>query len=297
MARRDRDNIRSLYEQLINENITPLAVKKSANGEGETGGLTPDELPSDAASTTEMQKGTGAENAKDVPAREEAGEDLSPVKKDKGTMKTAKQKKVTSIKDSVEPRKSFMDLFDQVMVKEEEGDIESPAYNDEEGDFPETEEEIPAEEEGMDDEGEIYSQLSDLFGRLAEIKGAGMAGEGDMEGLEDEMGGMEDEMGNMPPTARQESVRARGKAISEMRSEPEPRELSANSSERQLPTKLAGKGVTKGSSKKAAMKGNDKKRTGELEDAPEGFKHDKSKYAVKGEGPIHKAKNASFTEG
>ena len=91
-------------------------------------------------------------------------------------------------------------------------------------------------------------------------------------------------------------VDADGNPIEEMKSEPEPKELVANSSERQLPTKLAGKGVTKGASKKAAIKGNDKKRTGELEDGPEGMKHDKSKFAVKGDGPVHKAKNASFLE-
>jgi len=284
---RDRDMMRSLYDTMINEAATPLAVKGSGAAV-KTGDL---EGP-----TTEVQKKTGAENAKDVKAPEEAGEKLSPVNKDKGTTVTAKKKEVTAIKDSVEPRKSFMDLFDQVMVREEDGDLESiPA---EEDDFPEPEGEVEPEmgDEGEMDEGEIYSQLADLFGKLASMKGAGMGGmEDEMGGDEmgDEMGG--DEMGDMPAPSV-ESVRRRGTPIREMKSEPEPKPFSGNSTERQLPTKLAAKGVVKGPTKTAAVKGNDKKRTGELEDAGDGLKHDKSKYAVQGDGPIHKAKNASFLE-
>jgi len=279
---KDRDMIRGLYDKVIEEQITPLAVQKNATGDGETGGLTPDELPADTASTTEVQKGTGAENAKGVDSPEEAEEKLSPVKADKGTKKTAKKKEVTAIKDSVEPKKSFMDLFDQVMIKEE-GEIEDPAYDDEAGDFPEPEEEeeVPTEM----DEGEIYSKLADLFGQLAEVKGYGAEDMGAEAPVEDEMGGI-----------APESVDADGNPIEEMKSEPEPKELVADAEERMVPTKLAGKGVVKGATKKAAIKGNDKKRTGELEDGPEGLKHDKSKFAVKGEGPAHKAKNASFLE-
>ena len=289
---KDRDNIRDLYDEIVEEAITPLAVQKSATGEGETGGLQPDELPADAASTTEVQKGTGPEAAKDVEHAEEAEEKLSPVKADKGTKKTATSKKVTAIKDSVEPRKSFMDLFDQVMVNEEGGaDIESPSkdeWDEAGGDFPEGGPEVEDEVGAQMSEGEIYAQLSDLFGQLAEVKGSEVGGEMDAEADMDAEAGMEDEM----PAPAAESV----KTIDEMKSEPEPKEDHSNSSERQLPTKLAGKGVTKGATKKAHIKGNDKKRTGELEDAPEGMKHDKSKYAVKGEGPAHKAKNASFLE-
>ena len=114
------------------------------------------------------------------------------MKADKGTKKTASKKEVTAIKDSVEPKKSFMDLFDQVMVNEEGEDIESPAYDDESGDFPETEGEVPVEGEEMG-EGEIYSQLSDLFGQLAGLKGAEL-------GAGEEEAGMEGEMeGEMPP--------------------------------------------------------------------------------------------------
>ena len=278
---KDRDQIRSLYENIIEEQLTPLAVQQSAKGDGETGGLKPDDLPADAASTTELQKGRGAEAA-DTKAPEEAEEKLSPVNKNKGTDKVAKKKQVTTIKDSVEPTKSFMDLFDQVMVKEEGEDIESPAYNDDQGDFPETENEAPVE--GEMDEGAIYSQLADLFSQLASIKGDELGGEMGAEG----------EMEEPVPSA--ESVDEDGNPIEEMKSEPEPKELNADIKQRQLPTKLAGKGVTKGSSKKAASKGSDKKRTGELEDGPEGMKHDKSKFAVDGDGPIHKAKNASFLE-
>lgn len=282
---KDKDKIANLYEQIIEEQMTPLAV---AGGDG----TKPGDLPADAASTTETQTGTGAENAKDVKAPEEAEEKLSPVKKDKGTTKTATKKEVTAIKDSVEPKKSFMDLFNQVVVTEEDGAIDGEGYDDDAGDFPVPEEEVPVEGEGELSEGEIYSQLSDLFSQLASIKG------GDM-GMEDEMDGeMDGEMG--PDMSEEipggESVRARGRAIEEMKSEPEPKELVANSSERQLPTSLAGKGVKKPGSKKAATKGNDKKRTGELEDGPEGFKHDKSKFKVDGSGPVHGAANASFLE-
>jgi hypothetical protein len=265
-----QDEIARLYERVIEEQMTPLAVKKTAKGDGETGALEPGELPADAASTTEVQSGTGAENAKDVEAAEEAPEDISPVKKDKGTMKTATKKTVT---EAEAPRKSFTDLFDQVMISEEGEDIESPEYDDDLGDFPEDEEDV--ETEGPVDEGEIFSQLADLFSQLASIRGAGE------ESYDEEPEGELDDMEEPP--------------IGEAKSEPEPKVLQANSSERQLPTKLAGKGVKKGSSKAKTGEGG-RKRTGELEDAPEGFRHDKSKYAVNGEGPIHKAKNASFLE-
>jgi hypothetical protein len=279
---KDKDIIAGLYDQIITENITPLAVK---GGDG----TKPGDLPSDAASTTETQKGTGSENAKNITAPEEAEEKLNPVKKDKGTTKTASKKQVTAIKDSVQPRKSFMELFDQVMVKEEGDGIEDSGYDDEQGDFPEPEGEVPVEGEVEElGEGEIYSQLSDLFSQLAGIKGAGMGEEEDLEsedGME-EMEGME----GMP-----ESFDRYGNPIQEMRNEPEPREFSGNHSERQLPNKLAGNGV-RPSSGKAATKGSDKKRTGELEDAPAGFRHDKSKFRVKGTGSAHKAANASFLE-
>ncbi len=281
MSKKDKQNMENLYEQLIEEQMTPLAVK---GGDG----TKPGELPSDTASTTETQNGTGAENAPDVKTPEEAEEKLSPVSKDKGTTKTASKKEVTAIKDSVETKKSFMDLFDSVMIKEEEGDaIDGNGYDDSDGDFPpKPEDEVPVED-GME-EGEIYSQLSDLFGKLAEVKGFG---------AEEEMG-MDEEM---PPDMSEEvpggeSYHQDGTPVEEMKSEPEPKELVANSSERQLPTKLAGKGVTKGATKKAALKGNDKKRTGELEEGPEGFKHDKSKFTVQGQGPAHKGKNASYLE-
>jgi hypothetical protein len=283
---KDKDNMASLYETIIEEQMTPLAVQSSATSDGEAGGLTPDELPADAASTTEVQKGTGAENAKDVDAPEEAEEKLSPVSKNKGTEKTAKKKTVT---ESDVPKKSFMDLFDQVMVKEAEGDegIESAGYDDAAGDFPETEGEVPVEGEELG-EGEIYAQLSDLFGQLAEVKGFAGAVEDEVEG---DMGEEYGEEGAVPESVEE--------PIGEAKSEPEPKEFSGNTTERQLPTKLAGKGVEKKAPKKAAVKGNDKKRTGELEDGPEGFKHDKSKFAVRGDGPIHtprKGSDPSFVE-
>lgn len=292
---KDKDIMANLYDRIIVEQMTPLAVKSSAKGDGETGGLEPGDLPADASSTTEVQKGTGAGCAKNVKAPEEAEEKLNPVNKNKGTDKTATKKQVTAIKDSVEPRKSFMDLYTSVIKEEGETDIESPAYSDEDGDFPETEGEIePDADAGMggEGEGEIYAQLSDLFAKLAEIKGAALGG---VETGEEDLGAG-DELGtdDMPPAA--EGVRRSGRTIEEMKSEPEPREFNADIKARQLPTKLAGKGVVKCSDKKAAVKGNDKSRTGELEDGPEGMKHDKSKYSVKGDGPIHKAKNASFLE-
>ena len=106
---KDKDKMANLYGDIIEEQITPLAVKSSAKGNGKTGGLVPSDLPSDTASTKELQSGTGAENANDIDTPEEAEEKLSPVKKDKGTSKTASKKLVTTIKDSTE--KSFMDLY------------------------------------------------------------------------------------------------------------------------------------------------------------------------------------------
>jgi hypothetical protein len=82
-----------------------------------------------------------------------------------------------------------------------------------------------------------------------------------------------------------------------MKSEPEPKEFNPDIKQLQLPRKLAGKGVDKKDPKKAASKGNDKDRTGKLEDAPAGFTPaDKGMMKVQGDGPIHKGGNASFVE-
>ena len=325
----DKDKIANLYEKLIEEKITPLAVQSNATGAGETGGLKPGDLPADAASTTEVQKGTGAENAKDIPSPEEADAKLSPVSKNKGTNKTATKKTVT---ESDAPKKSFMDLFNFAMINED--DIESDAYDDEAGDFPEPEENVPVEDEMEEDldEGEIYSQLSDLFGKLASIKGAELTGDEGMEPSPDEELGMDadDDIPAGADTGMGESTSEELTTLIEMRkrlakkvmkspnkyhkhqidkakkivkdtveeavSKPEPEELISDISQLQAPRPLAGKGVKKSSDKKAAIKGNDKKHTGELETGPEGLKHDKSKFAVKGDGPVHKANNASFFE-
>jgi len=317
---KDKDRMANLYGNIIEEQMAPLAVKSNAKGDGKTGGLEPGELPADTASTTEIQKGTGAENAKGIKTPEEGEEKINPVKKDKGTTKTATKKTVT---ESDGPKASFMDLYNQV-IKEEGEDIESASYDDDVGDFPEPEGEVSPEGEGEGEmgEGEIYTQLADLFGRLASIKGGDLGGEDEMGAPEDEMGAPEDGMGENVP---EESVstlmdkrlrlaenvmrnpsryhrfqveharRIIRDTLEEAVSEPEPAELHSDISLLQLPRKLAGKGVTKGSSK-AVAKGTDKDRTGELETGPEGFKHDKSKFAVAGKGPIHSAKNASFLE-
>jgi len=282
----DKDKIANLYVKLVEEKMTPLAVQSNATGAGETGGLKPGDLPADAASTTEVQKGTGAENAKDITSPEEADAKLSPVSKNKGTNKTATKKTVT---ESDAPKKSFMDLFNFAMINED--DIESDGYDDDAGDFPEPEETVPVEGEMEEelDEGEIYSQLSELFGKLASIKGAELTGDEGMEPSPDEELGMD--ANDDIPISTEESVNP----IKEMKSQPEPEEFNSNISQLQAPRPLAGKGV-KVSSKKAAIKGSDKKRTGELETGPEGLKHDKSKFAVKGDGSAHKANNASFVE-
>jgi hypothetical protein len=78
-------------------------------------------------------------------------------------------------------------------------------------------------------------------------------------------------------------------------SDPEPKPFSANIKSLQAPRKLGGDGVkaTKG---KASMPAQ-KKRTGEMEQAPKGAKPgDKSFMKVCGSGPAHSAKNASMHE-
>lgn len=333
MIKKDKEQIGSLYYQMIQEKLTPLAVEPNAKSDGESGGLKPGELPADTKSTGEIQKGTGAENVKNVETPEEADEKINPVKKDKGTNKTATKKTVT---EADVPKKSFETLYNSVMLKED--DIESDSYDDETGDFPEPADNIPADgEEGMEGaemgEGEIYSQLSDLFGQLASLKGAELEPEVDPEmgneepdmGMEGETdatanagGGMgestEEELNTLiemrkrlakkvmksPDKYDKDQVEKAKKicreTVEEAVSKPEPEELISDISSLQAPRSLAGKGVDKPSNKTAAIKGNDKKRTGELEKGPEGFSHDKSKFAVKGDGPIHKANNASFLE-
>jgi len=285
---KEKDVIGALYDSIIEEQLTPLAVN---GGDG----TKPGDLPSDTSSPTETQKGTGAENAKGIKAPEEGEEKLSPVKKDKGTKKTASKRQVTTINDSTQPRKTFMELFDQVMIKEDDEGIESPDFNDDDGDFPETEEDIPSDRDSDREEmseGDIYSQLSTLFGQLANIKGDGFNDDLD-DGMDNDLDDLDDDLDDeVPPT---ESVRRRGHTISEMKSEPEPKELGGSISNLQAPRKLGGKGV-KVSTGKAASRGSDKRHTGELEAGPEGMRHDKSKFTVKGTGSAHKGNNASFVE-
>jgi hypothetical protein len=239
-----------------------------------------------------VQKGQGIESpeAKKAAAKsEEAPADLSPAK-DFSAKAGKPAKKVTG--ESTQMKKSFMDLYDEAMVvtEAEAPAVEDPqAWDDSQGDFAGTPGGEPGGEPGAEEagvggsEGELYAQLADIFSQLAEIKGAGVAG------AEGEEGAPEAGAEELPPPTG-ESV------VAEMKSEPEPKEFPGEISKLQLPRSLAGKGVEKKEPKKAASKGNDKDKTGKLEDAPAGFHHDKGMMKVKGDGPIHKGGNASFVE-
>ena len=281
-----KDNLDKLYNDMLEEKVRPLNVPKSASGNGQTGGLTPGDLPADTGSTTAQQSGTGASKVS-LKTPEEADSKLSPYKPKKSKKKSKKG-------NVMEKHKSFMELFDQVMVNEAE-DIESPEYNDEMGDFPQRSGEGPLPDEGDEEmggemsEGEIYQQLSDLFSQLAELKGGAPAEDeefGEEEGMGPE-GAPPDEygQGGMP---QQEST------IAEMRSAPVPSKCTANSRKRMMPTSLSGKGVRVSSKKKKT--GSSRQRTGVPEGGPKTTRMDKSKFKVKGSGPAHTANNASALE-
>lgn len=274
-------DLTSMYDAMINESIAPMTVK------GSDSAVKTGDLPSDAK--TKDQKGQGMESkaVKDVGAPEEADEDLSPA--GKVTKDKKAKKEVTTIKDST-MKKSFMDMYSEIM--EEAPDIEDPSFDDETGDFPASDVEDGYGEDEIGDEGmeeDNFAKLADLFSQAAELFKS-MSGvedeiEDDMgEELGDEMG---DEITDMQMGGEQDPI------TGEATSAPEPALCSADFKKKQMPNKLGGDGVKVSSTTKAAAE--KKKRNGELEDAPAGFKHDKSKMKVQGKGSAHKPK-ASFLE-
>ena len=292
----------SILEAYKNVHLTKKkgGLKKTLLKENETVGKhkTGDELE---GKTKERIKNAGPENADGFEEAEEGPESLNPVKK-------------SNKKESAMENLTFQDLYRQI-IKEE--DIESMSYDDEVGDFPEE------GGEGLDDEfgdeelgGEEVTvtlssdQAEALRAVVAQLDG----GVEDEFGAEDDFGGdefeddmgMEDDMAGIPESRRlkvrarklmeQAKRMARAARIVEMKSEPEPKPHSSNIKSLQHPRKLAGVGVKKAGGS-ASKKGSDKKRTGEIEDAPEGFKPaDKSQMKVKGSGPAHGSPNASVLE-
>ena len=268
------------YEQIVE------AEKKSMT----VSGSGPAVKTGDIEKGKEKQKAQGTESPevkKAAAKSEEAPADLSPAK-DFSAAASKPGKKVTMKGESTQMKKSFMDLYDEAMVvtEAEAPAVEDPqAWDEGEGDFAAGAEGAgePGAEAGAGSEGEIYAQLAELFGQLAEMKGAGAGAEAEA-GVEGAP-----EAGMDVPAA--ESV------VAEMKSEPEPKEFNPDIKHLMHGRKLAGAGVDKKEPKKAASKGNDKAKTGNLEDAPAGFTPaDKGMMKVKGDGPIHKGGNASFVE-
>jgi len=263
------------YEGMYSEEKKPMTVK----------GAGPAVKTGDIEKGKEKQKGQGTESPevkKAAAKSEEAPADLSPAK-DFSAQASKPAKKVTG--ESTQMKKSFMDLFDEAMTitEAEAPAIEDPnAFDEGEGDFAAAGPEGAEGGEAAGGEGEIYAQLADLFSQLAEIKGAGAGAEAAPEA------GLEGDAGMPPPTG--ESV------VAEMKSEPEPKEFSGDISKLQKGS-LGRSGVKVAGAKKAASKGNDKEKTGKLEDAPKGFTPaDKGMMKVSGSGPQHKGGDSSFLE-
>jgi hypothetical protein len=271
-------NIKELtdaYTKMIKESVAPLKVAGTDKMEGELDGA------------GKKQPNVGAESPEAKKAKkEEADKRLSPTGKVTSNAKPGK--KVTKIQDST-MKKSFMDLYNEVIVEEVPGkDIEDMPDED----FPPAEGELGPEEggeEGMEAaEGDTFSQLADLFSQASEL----------FRQMSTEHSGGGADMGEEMPPESDETLAGESTVV-EMKNEPEPKELSdkeANFSNHQYPNKLRRDGVKTSPQKKAAVKGNDKKRTGELEGAPEGMEPNKKDMTVKGSGSAHKAKNASFVE-
>jgi len=220
---------------------------------------------------TKQLDGTGPDSA-DFDKAVEAPKSISPAGK---TSKTSKKSTTKVNEESTDmSRKTFEELYNTVMVSEE--DLESAEYNDEMGDFP------PSGDEGMEGEmGEerdapsILGEIKDLLSELISVMGGGeeMDVDVDMDMDPAEEGG-----------------------FGEATSEPEPRPLTTTVSQLQLPSrKLGGPGTTV-VKKKASGAAATKKHNGELEAAPAGFKHDKSKMKVDGSGAAVQGNNQSAFE-
>jgi len=262
-----KDELAELYSKasksLLNENTeSNIVVDQTGELEGETG---------------KVQPNTGPESS---------NADLSADNPDEfsTTKKTKKSKSIT--KENVNMKnKSFMDLFNEVV---NENGIESDEYDDESGDFPAGEGEIQPDDEFDDEMGEAtpLSIIQDIAAKFDELIVA-MGGESDLDDLDSDLeGDLDDEIGG---------EFGEDEPVSEMKSEPTPKNHNSNISSLQAPRKLGGSGVK--TSKRSAKKTSAKKRTGELEAAPVGFKPgDKGAMKVGGTGPAASGKNASAFE-
>jgi len=272
------DKLADLYTTMISEAKQPTMT---------VGNMKMGDLPGQKPGVFPPKSGPDAPGAKTMQKAVEAPVEFSPVK----------GKKQKEVKESTNMSKSFQELYDNVI---NEKDIESPDYNEEIQDFPPTAgeevpgEEVPGEEDlegGMEGERDVASIVEDIKGLLDELVIAvGGSPAGEM-GPEDEMGAEEGE-----PQFK-ESVKAEGKTIKEMKSEPEPKDFKAPISSLQLPgRKLGGTGV-KVPHKKMVIAAGGKKHTGEPEAAPKGFTPgDKGMMKVGGTGPAVNGKDTSAFE-
>jgi len=268
------NSLEAAYSSIVTEAADKkgMTVKKTATGKGQTAGLVPGDLPADTKSAQEIQPGTGTDS-KSVKGIK------NPVKHETNV----KSGKIETMK--TEAKKSFIEMYNEVMVNEVAPDIGGPEFDQDKGDFPKADGEegmdadMPTEEiPGESAEGDTFGQLADLFAQISDIFRT-MTEEG---GATEDQVGMDEPAGDMPPE---------GAPVGEAVSQPEPKEFNPSISGFQAPRKLAGKGVQTAPSSKASVKGNDKQKTGELEDAPKG---EKKSMKVDGSGAAHKAGASAF---
>jgi len=273
-----KDGLADVYSTIITENAKKqsMTVGKIKNG---------DELE---GPTKKVIPNSGPESVKNLQKAEEAPEGLNPVKKGKKIKETTM---------------SFADLYNKVMLKEE--DIESSEFNQDIGDFPADASEAPGAEADQGDlaepetEGEVESkealfrQLADVFTKLADLETSELE-EVPMDEVP-EAGA--DQVGSETPMTQDAAPQQGMKApVGEAVSAPEPKEFKANISQFQAPNKLGRTGV-KVFKRKVATTGNSQKKDGTIKDAPKGFKPgDKGMMKVGGSGAAQEGKNASALE-
>jgi hypothetical protein len=273
-----KDAIADAYEKMI------LTESDLSSKDNTVGNIKPDDDP--AIGDVDLVKG-GPDGA-DIKKPVDAGEKRSPVKPGVGKAEKPTKKVTQVAKESTVVKKSFMDLYKNVIS---EADIESPAYNDKQGDFPPAAGEEAAadplsDEEALGgDEGaaetDVVTLLQDIKDKFEQLISAFQAEEGTEEGMpsEDDMGGAVDP--TMPPPPVGEAV-----------SEPEPKILNKDGKSLQAQSNMKTTFVKKSTGK--AVQPAAKKRTGELDTAPKGTPVGGSNK-VAGKGPAHN-KGASMLE-
>lgn len=288
-----KDSLAELYEQKILTEASNLKTGMTVPGKGPAAQGKSAELEGDTKKVG--PKGSGPEAA-DVDKAEEAPKELNPGK-DKISTKPSTQKKVTQEKTEM-IKKSFMELYDQVMVKE--ADVEDPSlgYNDEQGDFPPAGAEGDVAPEDTSDGEDIVGEsdpatiLNDIKDKIDELIAA--LGGGTEEEIPGEEIPGEADASQVQPQVAPESVQHKGKPMGEAKNEPEPKEFNANITELQK-RKLGGKGVKTNTGKASETGISSKDRSGKMDNAPKGTPIGGT-MKVGGTGPAANAKNASALE-